>query len=304
MKVLNISYGADTAGIGWSLKSAFMTIRPDITYRTTCRVTNYIRYPQDLTWERALDQWIKSDVVHVNEVFTAQEKLRAPNRPTVIHHHGTIFRRNQRQLLREQQRRQAIGLVSTLGLYLDAPDDVQWLPSPCDIDKMQTLRARGRLHPGGPIRIGHNPTNRTKKNTEAFLQALEKLSKAVEVELVLVERMPWKESLRAKSTIDIYFDQVGRGGYGNNSIEAWGMGIPVICGAEKRILIEMERRFGQLPFVLVDGEEDIYWQLLSLATDSELREVYAHRGFDHVKKWHSEDAIVAQLTEVYERVLK
>lgn len=81
------------------------------------------------------------------------------------------------------------------------------------------------------VLIAHAPTNREVKSTAAFLEAVDRLrAEGHDIEVDLIEGRTWDECLERKARADIYFDQV-KLGYGNNSVECWGMGIPVIAGA-------------------------------------------------------------------------
>jgi hypothetical protein len=294
MRVLNASHLADTGGNGIRTKRAFDRLS-DIAYRSTCRQVNWLQYPRDLPWEQALDEWKRADVVHVRDGFQAEGLLGAPRRPTVIHHHGTQFRRHRDELLHHQRKRGAIGLAATLDLYLMAPSDLTWAPALYDLDALASIREE-HYRPSGKLRIAHAPTNRAIKSTDAFLAAAKKLNRDVAVEVILVERTAWAECLRQKASADIYFDQVTLG-YGNNAIEAWGMGIPVIAGAESKTLDEMDRRFGELPFLEAD-EGSIYEALRILANPSS-RRAWGEAGRRHAQRFHSEEAGVEMLSGVY-----
>ena len=112
---------------------------------------------------------------------------------------------------------------------------------------------------------------------------------------------------------DIYYDQV-LVGYGVNAIEAWGMGIPVIAGASKAqaaahgigipdgVLDEMRRRFDGLPFVLAD--ETTIYDALARLVDPVVRQKAAERGLAHVRKFHSQEAVVAALRPIYQELLR
>lgn len=296
MRVLNASHLADTGGNGIRTARAFGRLT-DWTYRSTCRTSNYLAYPQDLPWDMALDEWRRADVVHVRDGFQAEAMLGAPERPTVIHHHGTQLRRKHETLIPEQRRRGAIGLVSTLDLLAIAPDDLTWAPALYDLDALAIMR---QPVDDGVLRIAHAPTNRSVKSTEAFLRAARRLSHELPVEVILVERTPWAECLARKARADVYFDQVALG-YGNNAIEAWGMGIPVVAGAQPATLDAMERRFGTIPFLIAD-ESGIYAALRAMA-DPSVRKVWAERGRAHAERYHSEAAGVGFLQAVYQAAL-
>jgi hypothetical protein len=294
VNILNCSHLADTGGNGWRTAQAFRRLT-DWSYHFAAKNRNYLAYPTDLRWDEAIRWWRRADVVHLRDGFQAQALLDAPDRPTVIHHHGTQFRLHRDELLREQSRRGAIGLAATLDLYLMAPSDVEWMPALYDLE---WLAAQRRVIDDGILRIAHAPTNRSIKSTEAFLRAVGRLEKETPVELILIERTAWAECIARKATADIYFDQVALG-YGNNAIEAWGMGQAVIAGGAPDTLDEMTRRFGGLPFLPAD-ESSILHALRALADPSQ-RAHWSAVGRAHAERWHSESAVVPLLQSVYER---
>ena len=102
------------------------------------KARTYLAYPVDLPFRRqSLEkQYQRADVIHVRNDFGYYDQLAAKfgPKPDVIHYHGTAFRSDPSRLIREQRARGAIGLVSTLDLYLLAPDDLEWLAAPYDVD--------------------------------------------------------------------------------------------------------------------------------------------------------------------------
>lgn len=296
MRVLNVGQ-YDIAGDGIRTKQAFGRHANTWDYDVCVERERAYAYPTDRPWADIDALANAADVLHLRNTFAVQRALRV-DKPAVIQHHGTIFRRNTDALLRETARRGAVGLASTLDLWLMAPDDLTWLPAPYDLDWLASMR-----HPSEakPLRIGHAPTSRAIKSTDAFLLAAGKLSNQIPVDVVLIEGRTWADCLALKATCDIYYDQVTLG-YGNNAIEAWGMGQAVIAGAADDTLAELTRRFGSLPFVLAD-EGSIYNALLILA-DPDERDWWALRGTQHVRQWHDEKYVVGQLKQEYERVAR
>lgn len=305
MRVLSIHAGADTGGCSWGLAGAFERATGPIRLDSVIRTENYLRYPAHRDWSQAGDLWDAADVVHLHNTMRTRELM--TNRwghkpkPFVLHHHGTHYRENHERLNRELRRLgragQARTVVATLDLLQQGPG-IPWAPAAHDLEALSKHRRRvpGTIGKDRPLRIGHAPTNRAIKSTEAFLAAAEKLDETHPVEVVLIEGRSWAECLAAKGTCDVYFDQVLLG-YGNNAIEAWGMGIPVVAGAEDFTLAEMERRFGRLPFLLAD-EGSIYAALLDMC-EAKIRGEYARRGKAHAKRWHDGTETVRVLSDVY-----
>lgn len=144
MNILSAHRGNDTGGTGWRIANAFRPV-PDWTFRSSCNsssVLPYLSYPEDVPWDWSTIQrlYLESDVFHARNDFTTFERLsgRQPL-PSLIHYHGTNFRVLNAKRLREQGNR--IGLVSTLDLWLIAPDRLEWLPSPYDLEGLSDLRS-------------------------------------------------------------------------------------------------------------------------------------------------------------------
>lgn len=292
MRILSYSAGADTGGQGIRLRRAFDN-HSEHTFRSIVRSSNYIRYPQDQPWSQRVREIRQADVIHAHASFIGLERV---EKPMVVHYHGTGFRKNPERALERQRQRNVHGLAATLDLWLLSPLELTWMPAPYDIDWLASFRKPS----AGPLRIGHAPTDRRIKSTVAFTAAVAKLRKTHDVELVLIEGKSWDQCLRQKGTVDVFYDQVILG-YGNNAIEAWGMGIPVIAGGAPDTLAEMRNRFGELPFYEAT-EATIYKALADLA-DPVTRFEWAARGLEFVNRFHSEPAVVDLIESVYEEAV-
>lgn len=115
-------------------------------FRSACNPTSvlpYLQYPEDVPWsEQELIQQLfaEADVFHARNDWSTFERL-GGGKSSVIHYHGTNFRTLWATRLRQQKEHAAIGLVSTLDLYLIRPQELEWLPSPYDLDWLNGLRA-------------------------------------------------------------------------------------------------------------------------------------------------------------------
>lgn len=290
MRVLSAHAGADTGGCGWALAGAFRN-HPTIELRSAVRASNYIEYPHDLDWSQAGAHARAADVLHLHNTTRTARILGAASTPAVLHHHGTHYRDNVEALNAEVRRRGYRAVVATLDL-LEHGDDLTWVPQAFDVPGLAKLR--NRVSDGGPLRVGHAPTNRAIKSTDAFLAACEKIPG---VEPVLVEQASWADCLAVKATVDVYFDQVQLG-YGCNAVEAWAMGIPVICGAAPSTLERMVDQFRDLPFWL--ATEDTISDAIAAMLDEGTRRDFARLGHQHAVRWHDGRETVARLAPIYE----
>lgn len=301
--------GSDPAGISSGIAHAFRHgDNPDWDVYSLTSKQNYIDYPPDLPWERRtiFAAWQAADVVHLHHGFVTADRMvrggyagrRVQRKPYLVEYHGTTFREMPWIHVRELSDRGAVGVVSTLDLHLISGLD--WLPAPVNIEALHSMKTSTSTD---RIRIAHAPTNRQVKSTALFLEAVKRLQdEGFPVDLDLIEHRPWSECLERKAKADIYYDQVVLG-FGCNALEAWGMGIPVVAGAQDETLDEMERRFGHLPFYHAT-EETIYDALRELVEDPELRAEYGRIGHEYVRKFHDEPVVVEQLKGLYRKAME
>jgi hypothetical protein len=140
VNVLLLSPTFDIGGQGHRIKEALE--RAGISAKSMAG-PSYHAFPEDLPLRRpplhSLYQW--ADLIHCRTDFRLYDPLakRCGPKPLVIHHHGTTFRNNSPRLIREQRERNAVGIVSTLDLWLLAPNDTVWLPAPYDIEWLASL---------------------------------------------------------------------------------------------------------------------------------------------------------------------
>lgn len=141
---LAVSPSYDIGGQGARLKQAFDHHGGDWGLRSMVKDHSYLAYPTDLPFRRPhLEELYQAcDVFHARLDFGLYDQLAAKfgPKPVVIHHHGSKFRANPNRFIREQRQRGAIGIVSTLDLWLLAPNDLIWLPAPYDVNWLAGFR--------------------------------------------------------------------------------------------------------------------------------------------------------------------
>lgn len=135
MNILSVHRGSDTGGQSARMKHAFDRLTDwNFRYATSRDAFAYREYPQDLLYRpRALRElWDEADVVHLHNDFGVADEF-VHDKPAIIHYHGTAFRADPFSRLRQQRIRGVQGIVSTLDLWLLAPDELEWLPAPYDL---------------------------------------------------------------------------------------------------------------------------------------------------------------------------
>lgn len=303
MKALILSAHEDTGGVGIALKYA-MEKHTDWSVRFIHRAHNYINYPTDLHWELGTpmpdgyaDLFREADVIHIVERWGAVTPFDGwQAKPLIMHHHGTEFREYRtNDLIREVKQYGAYGIVSTPDLLLLDPT-LEWLPNPCDIDRMRKIRAEHFI-PHDGLRIAHSPTNRWLKATDHFIGSLAMSDYDIDV----IEWNTWENCLARKAQADIFYDQLHIG-YALSGIEAMAMGIPVVSGAyDQRIIELMLNTFDYLPFLM--AQEHTLRERIDHMRDPEVRKTVAAVGTAHVERWHAEAKVAKQLAAIYEKAM-
>jgi hypothetical protein len=314
VRVLNLSLGADTGGQQYRTWQAFKRHAPTIEYESVVSTRTFYEIPRKYNKHEVRSHlWPRADVVHLhNDVTRALMFHRTKPKPLVIHHHGTIYRIGYEKHLADAARLGAVPIVSTLDLQAIAPDRTTWLPAPYNLDELASYR--GPKRDDGVLRIAHAPTNRLVKSTALLIETVDRLrDEGAAVELDIIEKVSNAECIRRKGLADLYVDQLLLG-YGCNSIEAWGMGLPVIAGidpeqARARIRQKvpdaardlMLETWGALPFY--EASEATLYDALRAMLDPGVRSAWADVGIAHVRRWHDDAVTVAKLREIYVKAL-
>ena len=310
----------DPADVGGRFREAAKKIG-GLSIRSAHASEAYFEFPADIRWmprrhghpNNALVQQLadECDVIHLNNSHHAYNRLRMHRlrKPALLHHHGSLLRSKGVALVQDAARFNMVQAVSTIDLLRWAPE-AHWLPTAYDLDELAAVRAEYRRPDDGLVRIVSCPTNAEYKSTALLEAAVKQLqAEGLPVELVLVSGKRWAEALAIKATADIYFDQVAvpsidyPGGVGCNAIEAWGMGIPVVAGADEWTTERMRQEWNlkegdRLPF-LEATNDTIADALRRLVVDAELRDSYSVLGRWHVETYHAEKPALARLAELY-----
>lgn len=302
MNIAQLVAGSDTGGQTGATSAAFSRYAPQDPVRNVLASTNYLQYPTEgyERWKSSAEfRGVAASLYRWSDIslFTNSLELyhavdHGEKKPTVIIHRGTRYRSHPEAVYAEGARIGAVQVVSTVDLLLAYPDKATWLPLITDMDVMTKARDENRRRAGRTLRISHAPTNRAIKGTESVIAAVKRLSEKYDVELDLIENQPWAACLSRKATADIFIDQMQLG-YGNNALEAWAMGIPVVAGATPDILAKMRSTFGNktLPFVSAQPRT-LYSTLERLVKSKAARVAAADIGMAHTLKFHAAEQAV------------
>lgn len=299
MKIFCISQGQDIGGQNARIVAGFRKHEPSWSVRSMHVARTYIKYPYDLAWDVDLARqlYAEADVVHhQNRLFSYAMYDGNQRKPALVTYHGPPLRGDADRVNREAKSIGAVQTVSTVDLMADAPH-ATWTPNFYDLDDLQRRYPRRPWH---RLRIGHAPTVREAKGTQAIIKAVNRLSLRHDIQFDLVEGVSWNRSLAHKSRCDIYIDQLTLG-YGLSGIEAMALGVPVISGWAEESDRELFMRWtgcSEMPFAHAT-EETIEDVLEAMIRSAGMREEVAARGSQFVRRWHDEKRGVEQLKGTY-----
>lgn len=306
MNVLFLAPGYDVAGLGIGMKRAFDAVAPDWHARFVRLWDNWIHYPPDIQWNRedaaqteeVMALWRDADVVHIFEHPEAARWFPDWQRKRIIVHHlGTYYRRQPAAVSAECK---AIGAVEVADMHdlITINPELGWLPDIIDIEPLVALR-RSEHRPSGIVRVAHAPTDRVVKSTAVIIEVVGRLMQRYPISFDLIEGRPNAECLARKATCDIFVDELTLG-YGLNACENWSMGIPNVSGIANPATRElMLRDFGELPFVDATAET-LEQHLETLIVDPMARAYWSAAGHLHVRRFHSQEAVVRRAIRLYE----
>jgi hypothetical protein len=230
------------------------------------------------------------DVLHCHLDYAPMRLVSAEKHTrVVIHHHGSMYRRNAPTMNAVDKNYATLRLVSNLEL-LQYGDGLRFLPNPVNVARLKRLKRQvGRLHE--TFRVAHSPSRRDYKGTEPFLAACAALKrKGVPIEPVLIEGKTHTESLRMKATCDAAFDSFWLG-LQCSGLETAAMGLPVIAG-DPHVAGKYREMFGEVPYTYANDAAELEDALYRLATDEDFYRAEASRVHAYTVT-HHDDAAVA-----------
>jgi glycosyltransferase involved in cell wall biosynthesis len=136
------------------------------------------------------------------------------------------------------------------------------------------------------IVIGHAPTNRHAKGSEAIIAAVQSLAQDFPIRLELIEGVSHAEAIRRKADCDIFVDNISELGYGVNAIEALALSV---CTCTS-LMPEFLKLYPDHPFVEITLE-NVREQLHRLCANPELRHEFGRNS----RAWAEENYNAAQI---------
>jgi len=293
MKILLVSKGDNGGGTYWLAQA--INKHTQHKARSVRVLQSFIQYPFDVLDpgdEELAELCARADLVHCRDSFdflpeSGQAKIK------VMTYTGMSYRRKCSDLIRFCRDRGWTVCVSTIDLteyHGKRQEPPIWLPNPRE--DMQS-RAKKYEH----FTVAHAPTVRERKGTEVVIQAF----KGLDAKLALIEGLTYSQCVKRKRKCHALIDQFAWG-YGNNAIEAWAMGMPVIGGVmlEKYADVVL-RTAGFLPYIPAEETIDSIRAAVQRAVDSPKWAI--ERGREYFHAFHHAPVVAQRAVEIYEAAL-
>lgn len=300
MNILHLHPGPDTGGQSMAGKRVLEAAGHNV--RVFVHGFHPFGYPAAEKWDAAAiaDAYDVADVVIIHNDARLFERVdNGMRKNLIVHHHGTRFRSNPGPVYEAAAAIGARQIVSTVDLLGSVPEGgrATWFPQVVDVDRMRMMRDLHRPGPGRPV-VTHAPTNRQVKGTRYVVRAMRRLKGEIDVKII--SHQSWTMCLTHKAMSDLFVDQLWLG-YGNNAIEAWAMGIPVIAGASDDVIEAMAREFGTIPF-LRTSPNMLVPDIRTMLRDRELYDAYVAAGQAHVTRYHDPKAWLRRTLKLYRAI--
>lgn len=291
MKIL-LGGDCDNGGGSWWLADA-INRHTKHRARAVRGYQSYLQYDYDIlaptTSEmRRLVKW--ADVIHIRERLPKTSGGIPEHKPVVVTYTGRVFRKCSPTVYEVLARGWVICVV-TPDMMAFCPDvNPIWLPNPREA--MPHLWNRTKK-----FSLCQAPTSRQGKQTDKVIEA----AKRAGVRLYVIENIPYKACILRKGRAWVTIDQF-KYGYGNNAIEGWAMGMPVISGFFPGPYREALKKTcgGEIPFAEARPRvQSIQAVIERLRDDPAYYQEYQERGRDHFYAYHHGPVVAARAIEVY-----
>jgi len=260
---------------------------------------SYLQYDYDIlapSVEQMADLVRWADVIHVRDRLPRCGGI-PRGKGVVATYTGRVFRKCHRAVYRAHKLGYVI-CVSTPDMMAFCPDvHPTWLPNPReDLGHLwKPLRNKFALQA---------PTTRQGKQTEIFIEAARKACVPIEI----VENVSYAECMERKAQARVIVDQI-KYGFGNNAIEGWALGMPVLSGFSTALAPRyrnaiLDQVGGELPFIeviaLADNVAEVFRQLHH---DRAYYQEWCARGREHFFKYHHMPVVAKKAISIYQQAL-
>lgn len=148
----------------------------------------------------------------------------------------------------------------------------------------------------GPIVIAHSPSNRATKGTSTILPVLDNFRRRTDVEVDVIEDVPFDECLRRRARAHILVDQLepSIGGFGAAAVEAMAAGTAVLADVRHSTAgLASGVHFDHPPVVHCGTAGALRAELDRLVSDRQVLQAQRLWSLEWAAKWTSPSAVAS-----------
>lgn len=149
-------------------------------------------------------------------------------------------------------------------------------------------------HKQRPLLV-HAPSNKSRKGTEAVVNAVNKLARTHRFEFRLIHNMPRNEALKTVAQCDLFLDQFTIGAEGLAAYEAMALGKPVVCFIKPSLL---KRYPADCPIVVAD-QNSLEAILAPLLQQGRPRHEIGRLSRAYIETHHEARLVAGELISIY-----
>ena len=161
------------------------------------------------------------------------------------------------------------------------------------------------LNQGSEFVIGHAPTHRIMKGTDAIITTINELRHSgFKIRLELIEGLTHAEAQKKFEQIDLFVDQLVGGWFGVVSLEVLALGKPVICFFKgKGLRFVPSEMLNEIPIINADelSLKDKIVKVIEMNPDQ--KQFLAERSIKFLRKWYDPRKIAQRVVGDYRKSL-
>lgn len=254
---------------------------------------SYLDYPHHILGIKPKEMYhlVKwADVIHIRDRLPAAD---LHNKAVVITYTGKIFRKCSRAVTKAIAAGWIVCVVTPDMTGYCNKHKAHWLPNPRESMAHLWRPARGFL-------LCQAPTSRSAKHTEVVIKA----AKLAGVKLDVIEQISYQECVKRKARARVTVDQL-KYGYGNNAIEAWALGMPVISGAKQPGCREaILENCGLIPYAEArPTAASVRARIEQLRDDQSYYKQIQELGQEHFYTFHHAPVVADKAISIYKEAL-
>lgn len=243
-----------------------------------------------------------SDIIHLKGDWPPNNGylgLKITHKPIIITTSGSFFRKKEHgghgTFHSGQYMNATVKTSFETDLLYPEYSDI-WTPHPIDSDN-QSIEWKW----SDPPILMHTPTNRATKDTAFILKVFQHVKSMRKVEIILLEKLPFRKVVEMRKKATIFFDQFMVGFYGNSALEAMQYGIPTAAWLSPMATAQASGALKGCPVISSEKSVRGWTNMILKVLDNDLATL-SQKSKQWCDNVHGYKAIAKQWDELYKSI--